>query len=882
MERYLSNPNVDKSVVNTMQVYEGGTGGTTVKEAQENLDILDKSAVGVPNGLALMPPDGLFGSKFEGGIGETPMIDGPAYVKTNQTNRYFITNYDINTGYDFSTTLGSMTREKDILYFKSGPIAGTATIKVNDLVVNLDIFPAVVNMPFVVSPANGTKDINSKVSIRTSEFLTEEVGTKHKSTDWQISTTPEMDNIFKSIQEDSSNLTSLFLEGLSENVTYYVRVRYHDDVGNISSWSEVSTFTARKSFSPLMPEIVSPVSGAKDMKADVYFTGSAFSTYEGTSHVSSDWQLSTSSVFAGLITESEADETNLTTWSVGGLNVKTLYYVRVRYTDSLGRTSDWSLVSKFTTRDSFSAETPSIVNPSTGSKGGVSNWSDVVTFTTKTSGGGGGSVNTPSITYPSSGTNLDPGSIVITSSSFSSSSGGESHSSSDWEISNNSGFSVVVKSSYSVPGVLTSWNVTGLSGGSTYYVRVKHYGSSGGSSSWSSTVSFSTTSVNVPGANGTVTYNLPTNFVTTRLPGKDNTAIIGIMKSTIPYTDAIVQLNLNRNGTHTTDRLYAGQGIDAYDRPVGPSPGGIYKTQNSKDGSKYILKFNIYDYWGTYGYINVPSVRSNVPTVQDFLMNNDSYAMLTAGSFSADHTFNRLASFLNIEQYDTNNYYTGYKPTIRIADLLAGDSGVASYHLTATFGIPPGSEPTNFGLDMYLSGDGKSLVVLSGYNYIYLYAETGGTWGFVEKIQLPGPASNFDFSDDGTVMVVGGNTYYEAWVYTKKNGSWNNLQKIFIPGDWTPKRSYATISGDGKTLVVNGASLYSKYYVYRRMADESWGEIKIIDDPIPANGSVRDESKGLCNLSSDGTNILYFVDGYNVTSAGGSMAEFLPVLKLAY
>ena len=40
MERYLSNPNVDKTVVNTIQVYEGGTGGTTVKEAQDNLDIL--------------------------------------------------------------------------------------------------------------------------------------------------------------------------------------------------------------------------------------------------------------------------------------------------------------------------------------------------------------------------------------------------------------------------------------------------------------------------------------------------------------------------------------------------------------------------------------------------------------------------------------------------------------------------------------------------------------------------------------------------------------------------------------------------------------------------------------------------------------------------
>ena len=484
------------------------------------------------------------------------------------------------------------------------------------------------------------------------------------------------------------------------------------------------------------------------------------------------------------------------------------------------------------------------------------------------------SVSTPSITSPSSGASLSPDNASFTSSAFSSSASGSTHASSDWEIATNSAFTTIVKSAYASTSEKTSWSVSGLTAGTTYYVRVKHSSSSGTISGWSSVVSFRTTTIQIPGANGTTTYNLPTNFVTARLPGKDNTVIIGIMTSTVPYANAIVQLNLNRNGTHTTDILYAGQGIDAWDRPVGPSPGGIYKTQNSKDGSKYILKFDIYDHWGKYGYMTVPSIISNVPTVQDFLMNSDSFAMLVGGSFSADNTFNRIASFLNIVQYD--------KPTIRIADLLAGDSGVASYRLTATFGIPPGSEPTNFGLDIHLSGDGKSLVVLSGYNYIYLYAETNGTWGFVEKIQLPGPASNFDFSDDGTVLVVGGDTYYEAWVYTKKNGSWNNLQKLVIPGDWTPKRSYATISGDGKTLVVNGATLYSKYYVYRRMVDESWGEIKIIDDPIPANGSARDESKGLCNISSDGTSILYFVDGYNVTGGNGSTAEFLPILKLAY
>lgn len=455
MERYLSNPNVDKTVVNTIQVYEGGTGGTTVKEAQDNLDILDKSTVGAPNGLAIIPTNGLFGGSVEGGVSDTPMIDGPSYVRTNQTNKFFITNYDIKTDYLLSTDMGSITREEDYLVFKSGPDVGVATIRVNNLEVKLDIFLALINMPNIVYPASGDDTINSKVEIKTTEFITGEVNTFHAYTDWELSTTVTMDNIFKSVEKSANFLTNWKVEGLQENVTYYIRFRYWDNVGNKSSWSEVTQFKTRVTFAPEKPIIISPPNGTDEQKADINFTSSDFFTYEDVTHVSSDWEFSTSSVFAGLFLESEADETNKTTWTVGGLNTSTLYYVRVRYTDSRGRKSDWSDPSRIRTRKSFAAETPFIINPGNSTDGHNSR-------------------------------------VGIASSVFSGGDSRVTHQSSDWEVSEDTSFQYPFVKSYSNSNDKSYWVAKKLKPATTYYVRVRYRDTMGYVTDWSKPIQFKT------------------------------------------------------------------------------------------------------------------------------------------------------------------------------------------------------------------------------------------------------------------------------------------------------------------------------------------------------------------------------------------------------
>lgn len=1484
MERYLSNPNVDKTVVNPLQVYEGGTSGTTVKEAQENLDILDKGAIGAPNGLAILPPGGLFGGVIEGGVSDTPMIDGPSFVRTNQTNRFFITNYDIETDYVISTTLGRVERDKDYLIFYSGPEVGVATIKVNNLEVKLDVLLAIINMPFILSPTSGTQDINSLVEIQTSMFVTGEVGTHHASTDWQLSTTVEMDNLVKYVEKDQTHLTNWKVEGLKENVTYYVRFRYWDNVGNKSSWSEITQFTTRKTFTPQVPDIVAPSNGTKGLRADVNFTATNFFTYEDATHLHSDWQVSTSSVFAGLVDESKADEVNLTTWSIGGLSTDTMYYVRVRYTDNKGRTSDWSLPSRFTTRASFSADTPTIVSPAnqsdnhnssvtvtasyfangdsrvthqssdwevsednsfqypfissysnstakvewiakglqpnttyfvrvryrdtmgfvtdwskaiqfttrvsfsparptitspansttdvgpwldlrtsayvsnnvgdshlnsdweigtsltfndlvkwntatvddkiswrvkglqeasqyfvrvrhlsivdgveytsdwspvvnfttkfsfapgkptitypksgskdisenvtitstnylpsdsqdvhvnsdweistssaftdivlsnygsavaktswvvtnlrslttffvrvrhrtindgiyyvsdwssannftvehevpskpviltpsngstrvpmnvtvtsssfvageveenhysssweisansgfnpvissslnsvvnkvswnpiglqattnyfvrvkhigslgfesdwsdtsqfttksaavsstpsitsptngatnvnatttitsstysssdaadthmssdwelatdsnfgtkvktstastvdktawnvtgltanttyyvrvrhTGSESGPTEWSSANRFTTKppevigqvakpsitspangttglntsftisssafsssaigdghkasdwevatdigfsalvkssydnTSGkttwnvgglsgsttyylrvrykgniGGNspwsdainvrtkvevsGGVDTPTITNPEQGAVVSTSTLMVTCSAFSSQTVGETHLSSDWEISTNSAFTTVVKSSYDVATEKTAWGVTGLQSNTSYHVRVKHTGSTGAESSWSTPVSFSTSSVQVPGANGVITY--PTRGSPFVEP--NNTAVM--LLEVTPAGSPIYNIKLDRQGNAQKVTAVPGSPIDAFGQPVGDNPLKILgASYNPVDGG-YILHWLYYGFYPGYGWGSYQAVTSTDTVIKGLLNPNGNIALDGRFTFTTNHGFSKIAVYR--ETYSNIEVVKMVTPYTRIV----ADNGGVTYLKGTPFGPPSGYLPSDFASSLFMNRDGTDLIVLSGSNYLYIYKESGNDWTFAQRVQMPGPAFTIEFSKDGSTFVVGGASSYEVWVYTKTNGTWGSPQTISVGGgsnNSTLKREcYATISEDGTTIAASGANTYSKMYVYRKQGDGSWGEVKVIDNPLPSNSTVVAHSP-LANISADGSSVLFQTDGYRVYSPGSveDYIDFPPVLKLAY
>ena len=104
------------------------------------------------------------------------------------------------------------------------------------------------------------------------------------------------------------------------------------------------------------PSVVSPINNSTDRAGAISITSSAFAVASGAdTHLSSDWELSTSNTFSSVINSLLASTVNKTTWSVSGLTENTTYYVRVRYTAASGTVSPWSNVSSFSTAVSFNS-----------------------------------------------------------------------------------------------------------------------------------------------------------------------------------------------------------------------------------------------------------------------------------------------------------------------------------------------------------------------------------------------------------------------------------------------------------------------------------------------------------------------------------------------
>ena len=100
---------------------------------------------------------------------------------------------------------------------------------------------------------------------------------------------------------------------------------------------------------------------------------------------------------------------------------------------------------------------------------------------------------TPSITSPVNNATVYTTGYTLTSSAFSEYGDTATHASSDWQIATDSGFNTIKFSSIGDTVNKTSWAVSGLVDGTTYYARVRHNASNGNSSAWSATDIFNIT-----------------------------------------------------------------------------------------------------------------------------------------------------------------------------------------------------------------------------------------------------------------------------------------------------------------------------------------------------------------------------------------------------
>jgi PKD repeat protein len=291
-----------------------------------------------------------------------------------------LNNLEIPRGYLLpETTYYWRVMVQDVLYYWSDWSVATSFTTVKGFCPD---------QPENVSPANGATEISPDQKLRASDYYDGE-GDAHLASQWQVASTAGayISPLFDSSISTSNKVEIAMPVGLVEyGKTYYWRVRYQDDTGWWSAWSEETSFTVVGNSPPSSPRNVGPLDGAEDVVATAVLTATDFSDPDATayialtdSHAASQWQVrsSTGTYDSSPVWDSGAvGPTTSVTVPKGELLAGTPYYWHVRYQDSRGNWSGYSEETSFTTK-SISVPVASFLADKTDVVAGR----DLVTFT---------------------------------------------------------------------------------------------------------------------------------------------------------------------------------------------------------------------------------------------------------------------------------------------------------------------------------------------------------------------------------------------------------------------------------------------------------------------------------------------------------------------
>lgn len=455
MSRGVHLPDIDYSDY-TVSIEHGGTSVHKIANAADAIGLVKNSDKGIVQGVVGLDSNGrVLPQNLPLSAVNAVNLQGVFNIITNSTVTFTITDFDSFKDYTVTCSNGTISQSNGVVTYVANDVLGNHTFTINGRVFGFTIILAAPQKPVIAAPTLNATIYTTSYTFIASPFVQVGDSSTHASSDWQIATDSGFSNIVFSTSNDTVNKTSWTVTGLVDGVGYFVRTRHKASNTNSSEWSNSVDFLISVPV-PVKPSVTNPAPAQTGVSVSPSFASSAFTgLVDASSHASSDWQLATDAGFTNVVRNATTDAVNRTTWSVTGLANEVSYFIRVRHRSSNGKVSPWSDTVSFTTVAIPVAIKPTITSPANGQSG--------VSLT------------------PSFATNA-----------FGALADGSTHASSDWQLATDLGFSSVVRSANSDTVNRTSWSVTGLSNGVTYFARARHRSSNGTVSPWSDTISFST------------------------------------------------------------------------------------------------------------------------------------------------------------------------------------------------------------------------------------------------------------------------------------------------------------------------------------------------------------------------------------------------------
>lgn len=398
------------------RVDEGGTEAFTALEGLDNLEAVPYSTIGDPNSVSPLDDLAMIPDEFcpEADIEQAPHIEGPTVVSAGQTAIFTITNYSYNSQYTIAS-IGSGTVEQftDKVYYHAPVQAsmGGDGFTINDRPISITVegtASLAIETPSILIPQNSSIDIGPDPFIVSSAFISTGFPQTHASSDWEIRQRLPGGDVISlkySSYNNTVNKTDWYPGLLEPSSTYYLRVRYHSHLGNVSEWSEICIFNTASTFAGSInyvsrptivsrtrtdypyvdkPEIIQyaddkidqeivttlqstpysyngPTDNVTDVASLHELTTREFS-YSGVqqTHVSTLWEVSKSSNFDTLVLRTTDSFTFKNSLILRDLDDNQTYYVRCKHIGHLTGESPWSYTFSFNTGVAYTVETLSV------------------------------------------------------------------------------------------------------------------------------------------------------------------------------------------------------------------------------------------------------------------------------------------------------------------------------------------------------------------------------------------------------------------------------------------------------------------------------------------------------------------------------------------
>lgn len=444
----------------SISIKNGGFEGHNQEESAEAIGLIHKGMLGRPNGIAYLGPNGTLPEYMLDGSEDinAVTVNGPASINLNASGTYVITNYHFLTTYVVTALSGAVSIVKDTITYTAPDTGTVAGFIVNGTTINLVLNnSSIVSKPSIVTPSISTFQtlLGPNVSFVTSNFSVSSGTDLHEFTDWQIALDPSFAPavIVKHSTGSSVNKTTWTVTSLPLDKNLYLRVRFKGNLKGYSLWSNIISFRTKSKYVPDRPKILSPTKDSGQHGLSVIVTSSPYSFPNSTATLKSVvFELWSNSVTNGTLLSTVNNDMSLSK-TFNTLEINKGYVVRVRHISSDDNVSEWSEGITFLTVDSVAPTKPVITAPANN----ITNASSFVEINWTPFQGKLGDV--------SSGTELQ--------------------------------LKLNTDTAFPTTGTMVAANINSsiigpLLPNTSYNIRIKHIGATGGSSDWSNILNIKT------------------------------------------------------------------------------------------------------------------------------------------------------------------------------------------------------------------------------------------------------------------------------------------------------------------------------------------------------------------------------------------------------